>query len=39
MCEGEGGMEGIKHFREKKKDWGEEEGPVATSHYNKDASD
>lgn len=36
--EGEGGRRGIKHFR-KIKDWGEEEGPVATSHNNKDVSE
>lgn len=36
--EGGRGTKGIKHFR-KIKAWGEEEGPVATSHNNKDVSE
>lgn len=38
MCGGGEGTEGIKHFR-KIKDWREEEGPVASSHNNKDVSE
>lgn len=38
MCGGGEGTKGIKHFR-KIKDSGEEEGPVATSHNNKDVSE